>query len=236
MNTFFVAGATGYTGRNLVHLSTGRDDRRVRAHIRPGSSSLERLRTEFEAAGAAVDTTPWDEAAMTHSLREHAPAAVFALLGTTKKHTRAAAARGEDAGYEAVDYGLTALLIRAAVASGVRPRFVYLSTMGLGSSEPRGAYMRVRWRIERELAASGLPYTVVRPSFISGPDRGESRPGERVGAAVADGALALVGAFGGKRTRDRYRSITGSALAAALARLALDPGAEDRIVEADELR
>jgi len=232
----FVAGATGLTGRAVVEQLRERGVETI-AHVRPDSSKLEAWRERFTALGAEVDTTAWDEAAMTDTLRERAPTHVFALLGTTRARAKRASREGRDASaetYEAVDYGLTALLRRAAEASGHRSRFVYLSAMGVRAST-RNPYMAARARIEAELRAGELPYTIARPSFILG-DRDQPRRGETVGAAAVDGALGVLGALGARRLRDRYRSITGDDLAAALVRLALDPEAADRVVEADELR
>lgn len=232
----FVAGATGLTGRAVVRHLRERGVETI-AHVRPDSGRLAEHRERFEALGAEVDTTAWDEAAMTETLRRRVPTMVFALLGTTRARAKQVARAGGDAAdqsYEAVDYGLTALLRRAAEASRQRPRFVYLSAMGVSDSTSN-AYMAARARVEAELREGSLPYTVARPSFILG-DRDEKRPGESIGAAVADGALGVIGALGGKRLRDRYRSISGDALAAALVRLALDPAAVDRVFEADALR
>ncbi len=232
----FVAGATGLTGRAVV-AALREEGISTFAHVRPDSSALASWTERFSALGAEVDSTPWDEAALAATLRERAPTMVFALLGTTKKRARSAAAAGEDPAaesYEAVDYGLTAMLRRAAEASGHRPRFIYLSSMGVKEGTSN-AYLAARARIERELREGSLPYTIVRPSFILG-DRDESRPGESVGASAVDGMLAFAGALGAKRLRDRYRSIRGEDLARALVRLALDPSAEGRVVEADELR
>lgn len=234
----FVAGATGLTGRAVIRHLVARGAEAI-AHVRPDSSSLARAREALEADGAIVDTTAWDEAAMTETLKRLAPTAVFALLGTTRKRMKQVEREGGDAatqGYEAVDYGLTALLRRAAEASGVRPRFVYVSMIGIDlAKDSRNPYTQVRIRIERELRDGSLPYTVLRPSFITG-DRTEPRAGESFGASLADGALAVVGALGARRTRDRYRSITGDALGAACVRLAFDPDAANRAFEADQLR
>lgn len=234
----FVAGATGLTGRAVVRHLLARGARAI-AHVRPDSSRLEAHRADFEQLGASVDTTAWDEAAMTETLRELAPRVVFALLGTTRKRAREAAQRGEDAAnesYETVDYGLTALLRRAAEASGERPRFLYLSAVGVDPDRDTGnRYMQARVRIERELREGELPYTVVRPSFISG-EREERRHAESVGMNVADGLLAVAGALGAKKTRDRYQSITGDALGLACVRLAFDPGAEGGVFGSDDLR
>ena len=146
-----------------------------------------------------------------------------------------AAAAGRNETYETVDYGLTHLLLRAALASGTRPRFVYLSAVGVRDGV-RNAYLAARAKAEKELRESGLPYTIARPSFISGPDRDEPRPLERIAARAADGVLGVVAALGGRGVADRWRSLTAAELAGALVRLAEDPAAAGRVVEAEGLR
>jgi uncharacterized protein YbjT (DUF2867 family) len=233
----FVAGATGYTGREVVRDLRARGIRAV-AHVRPDSSRLEEWRARFGDGGAEVDATPWEEEAMTATFERLRPNLVFALLGTTKKRASKAAAAGEDASretYEAVDYGLSALLLRAAVKAGHRPRFVYLSSMGV-SEDARGQYLKVRARLERELRESGLPYTIARPSFITGSDRDEDRPMERLGAGVGDALLGAAALLGAKRLRDRYASIDPKTLAESLVRFAIEPAGENKVLEADALR
>src|SRR5262249_42564866 len=101
--TAFVAGATGYTGREVVRVLVGGGVRTV-AHVRPDSRNLDRVVREITADGAESDSTPWDESALTATLSRIQPDVVFALLGTTR--TRARAARLERASpesYETVD-------------------------------------------------------------------------------------------------------------------------------------
>ena len=238
MSTAFVAGATGYTGREVVRLLTGRGGADVVAHVRPDSSSMDTWRQRFTDLGVIVDTTPWDEAAMTATLAELRPDVVFALLGTIRARMTEAEREGRDPAahsYEAVDYGLTALLMRAAKAAEITPRFVYLSSAGVRENAP-GAYLQVRHRMESELLASGLPYTIARPSIISGPDRPDPRPFERLGAGLADTALFVAGTFGATKFRDRYHSTDAATLASALVRLAFDEDSMNRIVESEDLR
>jgi nucleoside-diphosphate-sugar epimerase len=230
----FVAGATGYTGREVVRLLVGRGVRTV-AHVRPDSPRVEEWRQRFEAEGAAVDVTPWTDAEITQTLSTLQPTHVFALLGTTRARRRASAAHGTSETYEAIDYGLTAILIRAAVASGSRPRFVYLSSLGV-REDATSPYLVARWRAESVLRASGLPFTIARPSLVTGPGRDESRPLERVSAAVVDATAGIARLFGAHRLAGRVRSMTGPALAAGLVRQAFDPAAENATLGAEELR
>lgn len=234
MHTAFVAGATGYTGREVVRVLAERGVRTL-AHLRPDSERLAGWHERFTALGAEIDTTPWLRAAMAARLAELSPTLVFALLGTTKKRAGAAAARGRDETYEAVDYGLSKLLIDALADANLRPRFVYLSAAGV-SARARGAYLQTRWRVEEALRASGLPFTIARPSFITGADRDDDRPGERLGAALADGFLTLASALGGQRLAARYRSTTNTALATALVSFSLNPMAENTVLESERLR
>ncbi len=234
MSLAFVAGATGYTGREVVRALRARGIETV-AHVRPDSARLDEWRDRFATLGARTDATPWDGPALMQTLAQLRPDAVFALLGTTRGRAARAAQAGRDEGYEAVDYGLTMLLYQAAEGSGRAPRFVYLSSAGVRESGGNG-YLQVRARVERALREGPLPWIAARPSFITGPDRDEVRPGERIGARVVDGLLAVVGVLGGGRWRARYRSTTNVALAQALVRLAFDEGGVNRVVESEALR
>jgi uncharacterized protein YbjT (DUF2867 family) len=230
----FVAGATGYTGREVVRILLERGVRTV-AHVRPDSPRAEAWRNRFEADGAAVDSTPWDDAAMTRTLTALQPTHVFSLLGTTRARRRASAARGRTESYESVDYELTATLIRASLASGSRPRFVYLSSLGV-REHTSNPYLVARWRAESVLRASGLPYTIARPSFITGPDRDESRPAERVAAVVANVVGGVARVLGAGRLAGSVTSLTGAELAAGLVRHAFDAASEGATLSSEELR
>ena len=226
--TIFVAGATGYTGRALVQ-QLAEAGLAVVAHVRPDSSRLEQWRTTFTGWGASVDTTAWEAAAMTATLERLQPDRVFALLGTTRKRMGA-----EGGDYQSVDFGLTRLLIDAAAAAGSVQRLVYLSAEGVRAGT-RNPYLRARVDAEAHLAASGVPWTAARPSFITG-TRDEKRPGEHYGAQVADGLLAMAGVLGGRGLRARYRSTDNRTLAAALIRLSEDPASVNQVVRSEGLR
>lgn len=231
--TAFVAGATGYVGSNVVELLCERDDVGVVAHVRPDSSRLDHHRESFETLGARVDTTPWEDDAMTDRFAQLRPDVVFCCIGTTRARKKASD-EPEKETYEAVDFGLTALLVRACVEAEISPRFVYISAAG-ASPKSRSSYMKARWDAETYIHHSELPYVIARPSFITGPGREESRPGERVGATLADAGLTLAGLIGFVGFRDRYKSISGPEFASALVDLAFDPAAEGTVAEGREL-
>ena len=138
----------------------------------------------------------------------------------TRPTTRARAGQGLGSAvpetYEAVDYGLTAMLIDAAALLTPPPRFVYLSAAGV-TPHARNAYLAARARVEAKLAASSLTHVIARPGLITGDDRDEARTGERVGAVVMQGlsALGRVAGFG-RALHRRYATMTGAQLAAGL--------------------
>lgn len=229
----WVAGSTGYTGRALT-LQAADAGHDVVAHVRPGSASQATAEQRFAPRGVRVDTTAWMQSSLRERLREFRPEVVFCLIGTTRRLGRSEGMRGSEM-YEKIDYGLTAMLVSAAVASGVRPRFVYLSAMG-ASQGARTPYMRARWKAETAVRNSGLPFVIARPGLLTGPDREEARPAERAAAVVSDALLGVVAAVGGGSLRDRFASMDAETLARALLSLAADPLAQHQVFEAESLR
>ena len=87
MATAFVAGATGYTGQEVV-AELRRRGTQTWAHVRPDSSRRAEFTSRFEGLGAQVDATAWDEAALTARFVELRPDLLFALLGTTRSRAK----------------------------------------------------------------------------------------------------------------------------------------------------
>jgi uncharacterized protein YbjT (DUF2867 family) len=149
------------------------------------------------------------------------PTHVFSLLGTTRARADRDTGSAVPETYEAVDYGLSKLLLDAAATLPTPPTFVYLSAQGVrerGGNE----YFAVRRRMEASLKASGLPWIAARPAFISGGDRLDRRPMERVFAITIDLVLGAVSAFGLRRWADQWRSISGPSLGEGLVRAVAD--------------
>jgi NADH dehydrogenase len=216
--TAFVLGATGFVGREVVRQLCVRGAKTY-AHVRPDSKSLAEWRTKLGELGAEVDTTAWDAAAMAARWRELRPAQVYVLIGTTRGKAKADAVQGNI--YEAVDLGLTKIAVDAARASEVKPRIVYLSSVG-ADPNARSAYLKARGQAEEVVKTSGLPWAIARPSIITG-ERDDGRLGERTAAVVGDGLLAVAGLLGGGKLRARYRSTTPDVLASALIRMGEAP-------------
>lgn len=237
MQKAFVAGATGYTGQQVIKELLQRGIPTV-AHIRPDSSRLDYWKEHFSALGAQIDCTAWDSESIKSGIATHNPDLLFALLGTTKKRavqTKTQGRNTSDESYEKVDFGYTAMLIDAGVALSTQPRFVYLSALGVSENSP-GAYMKARWKAENHLKNSSLPFTIIQPCFITGTDREESRPLERMGAVIGDALLSALSLAGGKTLKAKYESIDATTLAQAMVRFGLDPAAENTTVTSESLR
>lgn len=212
-----VIGATGYVGRQVVR---GLCEKGIAtlAHVRPGSTQIDAWHERFSEQGAVVLSTPWNAQAMAGALAKHAPTHVFALIGTTK----ARATRDQIPGdiYQAIDYGLTKMLLDGCLAAEPMPRFIYLSSVGASASS-RSAYLRARGQLEDDLAGSGLSWLSARPAAITGHDRDVDRPAERWGAAIGDTVLSIASLFGAKKLKEEYESTSSTRLAEALVTLGL---------------
>ena len=212
---FFIAGATGYTGRELVRLSAAGGVETL-AHVRPDSPRRQEWTEQFETWGALPTTVAWERAAMESMFTAHPPTHIFAVLGTTKSRTKTERRTGmQTTGYEGVDYGLTKMAYDAARILEQPPVFIYLSSLGADASR-RNAYLDARYRIEQMLFNGPLPYIIFRPAFISGPNREEFRPLERVGAVVTDALFSGLARCGVRGPRTQWGSINSTQLAQAM--------------------
>lgn len=126
-------------------------------------------------------------------------------------------------------------MLAVGVAQTATPAtgLIYLSA--LGASATGNVYLRVRATVEAALLSGPNPFTVVRPSFITGPDRAETRPAERVGEVFGDAVAALLRMVGNRRRAATLASISGPDLARILVELAAGP-LDRRVHELDDFR
>ncbi len=236
----WVAGASGYSGRAVV-AELRRLGYPTIAHVRPDSRDRTALEAAFSALGASVDLSPWQTEALQAAFERHRPGVVFALLGTTRARAAEAKRQGKDPAaesYDAIDVGLTLMLVRAAktlAEAGEAPTLVYLSSMGADRPGP-SAYLQARARVEQELRGSGLPFVIARPAAITGGDRPEARPLERFFARAGDFALDGLAALGADGVRRRFASMDSATLAAGLVRAAFDESQRGHALDAEWLR
>ncbi len=112
--------------------------------------------------------------------------------------------------------------IRAAKAAGVK-RYVYLSGAGAAPEGPH--WFRAKWRAETAVRESGLTYTILRPSWVYGPeDRSLNR---FLGISRFLPFVPLIGNAGKQRMQPVFIDDVGRAVAESLD----NPAAADQIFE-----
>jgi uncharacterized protein YbjT (DUF2867 family) len=142
-----VVGATGTLGREVVAqlVKAGHEvrafTRRPSATDIPGPPNIKLVRGDLVDRGSIVRACQGTDAVL---------ATAHSLLGTGEHNSRAV----DDLGHRA--------LIDAAKDSGVK-RFVYLSARGATPEHPVD-FFRTKARIESYLKASGLSFSILRPS------------------------------------------------------------------------
>ncbi|WP_028081023.1 NAD-dependent epimerase/dehydratase family protein [Solimonas soli] len=217
-----VAGATGLVGQRVVERLL-RDPAYARVCVvarRPlpiAHPQLTTLISDFADLAALGPRLAADD--------------VFCCLGTTLRRA------GSRAAFADVDCRMVVDLARAARAAGAH-QFLVISSVG-ASARALSFYLRVKGRMEAEIAGLGFAAVqILRPSLLLG-ERGEHRPGE---AFAQRGAPLLERIARGPL--QRYRPVSADAVAEAMLRLALRgergvqvhhlPLAEQLIEESDE--
>jgi NADH dehydrogenase len=153
-----VFGGTGFVGSHMVDAMVDNDMRPVLL-VRPGHEQRVRHPDSCNLVSGTID----DAAAIDRTL-EQADAVIFNIgilrefptRGITFQHLQ------QDAACRVID---------AAVARGVK-RFLLMSANGVAAEQT--AYQKTKRDAERHLVASGLDWTIFRPSVIFGDPRGRS--------------------------------------------------------------
>jgi uncharacterized protein YbjT (DUF2867 family) len=132
-----------------------------------------------------------------------------------------AAGAGPGSGEErkwTMDYGGAVKLIAAAKAQGIE-RYLMVSSMGANPAadgEGFAVYLRAKGKADAELQASGLDYTIVRPSRLADdPGTGRVKLGAGVGRGQIprdDVAALLAASLGARNTIGKtFEAISGDA-------------------------
>ena len=145
----FVTGGTGFIGQSVVPAlrAAGHD---VTALARHGDVPAART-----ARGGL-----FDPAALADGLRD--ATAVVHLVGIIEQRP------SKGVTFERVHDQGTAAVVAAARAAGGVKRFIYVSAEGARPDAP-SAYHRTKFAAEQHVRASGLPWTIFRPSLVHGP-------------------------------------------------------------------
>lgn len=152
-NRIFITGATGFVGTSLL---SALGDRPVRLLVRDIDKYPELESQHIEVVEGDVTNAG--------SLREtmHGCSTVIHLVAII-----------EESGNHSFDQVIrqgTENAVNEARASGVR-RFIQMSALG-AANLPDFPYHQSKWRAEEAVRASGLDWTIVRPSIIFGPGDG----------------------------------------------------------------
>lgn len=124
--------------------------------------------------------------------------------------------------FDKVDAEGTGNLVRAAKAAGVK-RYVYLSGAGAAPEGPH--WFRAKWRAETAVRESGLTYTILRPSWVYGPE--DHSLNRFLGMSRFLPFVPLIGNAGKQRMQPVFIDDVGRAVAESLD----NPAAANQIFE-----
>jgi len=174
-----VVGATGLIGGLLLRQLL--EDRTWAKVITMG-----RRAPELESDKLQPLVVDFDELGEKPEMAAHFPVDdVFCCLGTTIKKA------GSREAFRKVDHDYVLATARAGLAAGAT-RMMVVSSIGADPTS-LSFYLKVKGELEASLEALGYPALhIFQPSILLG-DRGESRPGEAIGIAVARRGNFLLG-------------------------------------------
>ncbi len=154
-----VAGGSGFIGRGVVRrlVAAGSDVAVMTAHPQRSEEAIRRM----GAAPVTGDVTDPDSL-------PRAVSGVRAVVQAMTFPTFPVEKRSKGFTFEEFDHRGTARLVAAAASAGVS-RFVYCSGSGAAPDADK-VWFRAKWEGEEAIRSSGVPFAIVRPSWIYGPE------------------------------------------------------------------
>lgn len=153
-----VVGGTGFVGSAIVR-ELARRGKETAVLTRSASRARQRLAGVADAREGDVRDPSTLGAAM---------AGVDTVIGCQQFAGFPMENPGKGQTFEEVDAKGTENAVEAAKAAGVE-RYVYLSGAG-AAPDAKQHWFRAKWRAEEAVRNSGMKYTILRPSWIFGPD------------------------------------------------------------------
>lgn len=156
MTRVAVTGAAGFVGRHLLPLLAEQDDE-VRALARPGPP------------GASL---PGNVDLMRGDVRNRETVRALVAGSDLVVHLAASFDPGDDVAGIIIEG--TRQVVQVALEARVR-RLIFLSCLGADAAA-HSPFYAAKWQAECEIRSSELPFVILRPSLILGPDDGVLRP------------------------------------------------------------
>jgi uncharacterized protein YbjT (DUF2867 family) len=196
-----VAGGTGFVGGGIVR-ELARRGRQVAVLTRRASHARRFPGLDVEFREGDVTLPESLGAAMQ---------GVEAVVGCQQFPNSPIENPGKGYTFDKVDAEGTENLVRAAQAAGVK-RYVYLSGAGAAPEGPH--WFRAKWRAETAVRESGLTYTILRPSWVYGPE--DKSLNKFLGMARFLPFVPLIGNAGKQRMQPVFIDDVGRAVADSL--------------------
>lgn len=151
-----IVGGSGFVGRNLLPVLTARGHQCTVLSRDP-----ERCRELRLVPGVRLErANPYDDADLVAAIQ--GADAVINLVGILNERGR----RGR--GFHRAHVTLTERILQACKESGVG-RLLQISALNAGVDDPKAShYLKTKGEAEEMIKASGIDYTIVRPSIIFG--------------------------------------------------------------------